>query len=166
MGQCSTVTMPHLGHPRVTVVIFVNILNTQVLSHSARRTRLLWPWSQTTISDNGVCSSEGTARASTAHSIHKSAFVQWDPRSPNRQVQAYLKWPRCRCVNVLERNGNPPLQISLLEVCLLQGVQGLWLATFLPVQRGVNMARLSPRAKRAQSDWQATVTLGWPRCYA
>jgi hypothetical protein len=62
---------------------FVNILNTQVLSHSARRTRLdsFDPWSQTTISDNGVCSSERTARASTAHSIHKPVFSQWDPRT-------------------------------------------------------------------------------------
>jgi hypothetical protein len=80
-------------------------------------------------------------------------------------VQEYLKWPRYRCVNVLERNGNPPLQISLLEVYLPRGVLGLWLATFLRVARGVDLARLSPRAKRAKSDWQATVTLGCPRWY-
>jgi hypothetical protein len=47
-----------------------------------------------------------------------------------------------------------PLQISLLEVCLPRGVR---------VVREVDFARLSPRVKRAQSDWQATVTLGCPR---
>jgi hypothetical protein len=84
----------------------------------------------------------------------------------NRQVQEYLKWPRCRCVNVLERNGNPPLQVSLLGVCLPQGVLGLWLATFLRVARGVDFARLlsTSKGKRAESDWEATVTLGCPRC--
>jgi hypothetical protein len=97
---------------------FINILNTQVLSHSARHA----------ISDNGVCSSEGTA---IAPCTNRHAFVQWDPqtsyfktlsdKSPNRQVQEYLKWPRCRYVNVLERNGNPPLQISLFEVCFTSG---------------------------------------------
>jgi hypothetical protein len=30
--------------------------------------------------------------------------------------------------------------------------------------REVDLARLSPRVKRVQSDWQATVTLGCPRC--
>jgi hypothetical protein len=112
-----------------------------------------------------VCSSEGTARASTAHNHipRTSYFKTLSSKSPIPQVQAYLKWPRCRCVNVLERNGNPPLKISLLEVCLPRGVQGLWLATFLRAARGVDLARLSPRAKRAHSDWQATVNLGCPR---
>jgi hypothetical protein len=36
---------------------------------------------------------------------------------------------------------------------------------FLPMQRGADLARLIPRVKRAQSDWQATVTLGCPRCH-
>jgi hypothetical protein len=31
--------------------------------------------------------------------------------------------------------------------------------------REVNLARLSPRVKRAQSDWWVTVTLGCRRCY-
>jgi hypothetical protein len=49
-----------------------------------------------------MCSSEGTARVLTAHPIHKPAFVQCgvleqvilkllSGKSPNRQVQAYLK---------------------------------------------------------------------------
>jgi hypothetical protein len=38
-------------------------------------------WTPLTLSDNGVCSSEGTARASTAHSIHKPAFAQRDPQT-------------------------------------------------------------------------------------
>jgi hypothetical protein len=41
-------------------------------------------------------------------------------KSPNRQVQAYLKLSRCRCVNVLERNGNPhsryPCLVPLLGI--------------------------------------------------
>jgi hypothetical protein len=32
------------------------------------------------------------------------------------------------------------------------------------VERGAELARLSPRVKRAQFDWRATVTLGCPRC--
>jgi hypothetical protein len=72
------------------------------------------------------------------------------------------KWPRCMYLNILEWKS--PLQISLLEVCLPGGVQGLWLATFFRVVREVDMASLSPRVKRAQCDWRATVTLGWPRC--
>jgi hypothetical protein len=74
---------------------FVNILNTQVLSNSARRTRLLFDsWSQTTISGNVVWSSEGTARASTAHTIHNE---QWDP---NRQVQVpeVTSMQVCECI--------------------------------------------------------------------
>jgi hypothetical protein len=55
----------------------------------------------------------------------------------------------CECIG---EEWKSPLQISLLEVCLPQGVQGLWLATFLPVQRGAELARLIPRAKRAKSD--------------
>jgi hypothetical protein len=104
------------------------------------------------------------------------AFSQWDPRtscfktlsgtSPNRQVQAYLKWPQCRCVNVLERNGNPPLQISLLEVYLPGlGVQGLWLAIFLRAAREVDLARLlKVQGRRDPSPTEATVTIGCPRC--
>jgi hypothetical protein len=42
-------------------------------------------------------------------------------------------------------------------------IQGLWLVTFLLAARGVDLARLSPGVKRAESDWQANVTLGCPR---
>jgi hypothetical protein len=77
-------------------------------------------------------------------------------------VQGYLfKWPRCRYLNIGEE-WKIPLQISLLEVCLARGVQVLRLATFIHVGRGADIARLSPRAKRAKSDWWATVTLGCP----
>jgi hypothetical protein len=37
------------------------------------------------------------------------------------------------------------------------------LATILREVRGAELARLSPRVERAESDWQATVTLGCPR---
>jgi hypothetical protein len=145
-------------------------LNTQVLSHSARQTRLLWP-----LKLNHYLRQWSVFIWRNSQSVDSTfhAFVQWDPqtsyfktlsgKSPNRQVQAYLKWPRCRCVNVLERNGNPPLQISLLEVCLPRWVQGLWLATFLCVVRELDLARLSPGAKRTKSDCRVTVTLGCPR---
>jgi hypothetical protein len=34
---------------------------------------------------------------------------------------------------------------------------------FFANAKGAELARLSPRVKRAESDWQATVTLGCPR---
>jgi hypothetical protein len=97
--------------------------------------------------------------------------IQWDPRisyfwiiwqeSQVVFVQGYLKWPRCRYLNVLERNGKYPLQISLLEVCLPRGVLGLWLATFREV-RGAELARLSPRVEGGLTDcnpWMSKMPL-------
>jgi hypothetical protein len=66
----------------------------------------------------------------------------------------------CECIG---EEWKSPFQLSLLEVCLPRGVLGLWLATFLRVARGVDLARIRPRVKRAKSDWRATVTLGCPR---
>jgi hypothetical protein len=130
-------------------------LNTQVLSHSTRRTRLLWPLR---FSDKGVCSSEGTARVSfhtnvqtcTVRSQNRVIF-KLSGKSPNPTTKA-LKWPR------LQESRYP-----CLRFVYLREFQGLWLATFLPVQRGADLARLKPMVKRAQSDWRVTVTLVCPR---
>jgi hypothetical protein len=58
----------------------------------------------------------------------------------------------------------PTPDILAWGYCLPRGVQGLWLAAFFRVVREVDLARLSPRVKRAQSDWRVTATLGCPRC--
>jgi hypothetical protein len=143
---------------------FVNILNTQV-SHSARRTRLtpltleVKPLSQTMECFHPVWTNSRSVDSTFKACICTVWSSTISGKSPNRQVQAYLnaaEWI------ILERNGNPPLQIpcfGLRFIYLGRGVQGLWLATFLPVQRGAELARLSPR----EPSPTGTVTLGCPR---
>jgi hypothetical protein len=54
-------------------------LNTQVLSHSARRTRLLWPLKSNHYLRQWSVFIWRNSQSVTAHSIHKPRFVQWDP---------------------------------------------------------------------------------------
>jgi hypothetical protein len=73
-----------------------------------------------------------------------------------RQGQSTARvWTRCRCLNLgsslhvfeLDSTWKFPLQIFLLEVCLSQviSIQGLWLATFLRVASGADLATVNSK---------------------
>jgi hypothetical protein len=94
---------------------------------------------------------EQPGRHSTFHT--NCIFVQRDPRTSYFKTLSGV--PEVTSMQVFKCIGEEwksTLQISLLEVCLPRGVQRLRLATFFRLMREVDLARLSPRMKRAQSD--------------
>jgi hypothetical protein len=93
---------------------FVYILNTQVLSHFARQTRLLW------ILKLNHYLRQGTVFIwNNSQSIHSSFLQNCTARSQNKVIfKLYLarvqtvttthwSYLNCRCLNVLESNGTP-----------------------------------------------------------
>jgi hypothetical protein len=114
----------------------------------------------------GVCSSEGTARASQHIPCKQYSEIpeQVIFRLYLARVQivttTHWSYLDCRCLNVLERNGNPHSRYPWSRFVYLRSSR-LWSATFLYVQRGADLARLIPRVKRAQSDCDAGDCFLW-----
>jgi hypothetical protein len=62
-----------------------------------------------------------------------------------------------------ERNGNPHYRYPCLRLVYHWELKAVIGYLFLHGGREADLARLSPRVKRAQFDWRVTVTLGCPR---